>query len=154
MNCSKCKVNPKSVNNKITGKLNSWCLGCLRDNAKVYRKDKKEKYALITKIRRRKNKRILIDQYGGKCECCGEKQIEFLSVDHVFNNGANHRREMHEAYGNKHRAGNSIYKWLKANGYPKEGFRILCFNCNASHGFYNYCPHKEKRDWIPELPKI
>lgn len=80
----------------------------------------------------------IIKEYGGKCQCCGEHRPAFLSIDHVNNDGKQHR----EAMGN---GGLRIYLWLKKHGYPKDGFELLCHNCN--HGRYingGICPHKEK----------
>lgn len=74
-----------------------------------------------------------IAAYGGRCRCCGETTDEFLQIDHVNNDGAEHRRKI----GN----GNSIYTWLKKNNYP-EGFQVLCANCNYAKAHYGYCPHR------------
>lgn len=76
--------------------------------------------------------------YGGnppKCKCCGEKYIEFLEVDHINNDGAEHRRK------NKLMAGGGTFHFLRKNNYPK-GFQILCSNCNQAKGKYGKCPHK------------
>lgn len=71
--------------------------------------------------------------YGGCCKCCGEDIPEFLTVDHVNGDGAAHRK----ACGK----GRKIYADLKQRGFPQDGFRLLCFNCNIALGFYGYCPH-------------
>lgn len=70
-----------------------------------------------------------------KCACCGERHIEFLTIDHINGGGTKHRKEIGKN-------GSSLYQWLKNNNYP-EGFRVLCFNCNCSYGMLKYCPHKE-----------
>lgn len=85
------------------------------------------------KRRYRKLRLEAIEHYGGKCACCGEFRIQFLTIDHINNDGAEHRREL----GNR-----NIYEWLKKNNYPKDGFRVLCYNCNCSIGNYGYCPHE------------
>jgi hypothetical protein len=79
-------------------------------------------------------KKQVIEHYGGKCECCGEGEFDFLSIDHI--NGG----------GNKHRAliYNHIYIWLRQNNYPS-GFRVLCHNCNMSRAFTGSCPHERNR---------
>ena len=54
-----------------------------------------------------------LENYGGKdfkCKCCGQKKIEFLCIDHINNNGAEHRKSIKRA---------PIYSWLKQNNYPK-----------------------------------
>lgn len=56
-----------------------------------------------------------------KCICCGEKNLEFLTIDHINNCGD--KRES--------RTGYYTYSWLKRNNYP-EGFQVLCYNCNLA----------------------
>ena len=69
------------------------------------------------------------------CNCCKENTIEFLAIDHINNNGAEHRKTI----------GNNVQiaYWLKKHNYP-EGFQILCHNCNMAKGFYGQCPHTIK----------
>lgn len=65
-----------------------------------------------------------------KCACCGEKEIEFLTIDHINGGGCQHKKETK----------NHLYEWIVKNKYP-EGFRILCMNCNLAIGKLGYCPH-------------
>lgn len=74
----------------------------------------------------------VIEVYGGKCQCCGETQYEFLAIDHIDGGGREHRRQL--KWG-------SVYRWLRDNGYP-EGFQVLCHNCNMAKAFYGICPHQ------------
>jgi len=107
-------------------KLNDW-----RERNKQRIRDASNRY-------HRKLKMIVIIHYGGdppKCACCGETNIEFLSIDHVNGGGNAHRRQL------KTRNGWAFYLWLIKNNYP-EGYQVLCFNCNLSKGFYGYCPHQ------------
>ena len=76
--------------------------------------------------------------YGNKCSCCGESQKEFLSLDHVSNNGAEQRRELNKS---KHKSTLSTYYWAVKNGFPPS-LQLLCHNCNMSKGFRGYCPHQ------------
>ena len=76
----------------------------------------------------------VINNYGGKCECCGESIPEFLTIDHILGNGKDHRQKIGRGY--------KIYKWLEKNGYPKKEFRLLCFNCNCARGQFGKCPHE------------
>lgn len=69
------------------------------------------------------------------CDCCGEKNIEFLAIDHIDGGGGKHRKILKEY----------IPLYLKKKGFPK-GFRILCHNCNMSKGFYGYCPHERLKN--------
>lgn len=80
-------------------------------------------------------------RYGGcSCACCGEKHIEFLEIDHIQNDGAEHRMRL----GGKNFVGLRFYKWLKRNAYP-DGFQVLCGNCNSAKGRYGECPHERER---------
>lgn len=75
--------------------------------------------------------------YGGyECACCGETTKEFLQLDHVNNDGAEHRRAI---------GGLTIYAWLKKANYPP-GFQVLCANCNHAKGHYGECPHKRRKE--------
>ena len=35
--------------------------------------------------------RRVLDHYGRACSCCGETEPAFLTIDHVNNDGAEHR---------------------------------------------------------------
>lgn len=91
---------------------------------------------------KRKLRAEAIAAYGGRCHCCGEEAIEFLGIDHMRDDGARYGRELK-------RAGNSLYAWLKQNGYPKDRFACSCFNCNLARGFFGYCPHKGRPAVVP-----
>lgn len=65
------------------------------------------------------------------CACCKETHLEFLTIDHIDGNGAEHRRNLNTS---------SICRWLIKNNYP-EGFRVLCMNCNFCLGVFGYCAH-------------
>jgi hypothetical protein len=74
----------------------------------------------------------VIEEYGNKCKCCGETNPYFLVIDHINGGGAAHRKAV-----------KSIIIWLRDNNCPKDGFRLLCANCNHSLGVYEYCPHEK-----------
>ena len=73
--------------------------------------------------------------YGGKCACCGETQLEFLTIDHKNNDGNKHRKEIKNA---------NIYAWAIRNNYPPV-LQILCHNCHGAKSFYGECPHNRKK---------
>jgi hypothetical protein len=77
--------------------------------------------------------------YGGyRCACCGETEPMFLALDHINNDGNEHRKLIGSTGGHK------LYKWLKDNHYPA-GFQVLCMNCNhGKHRNGGICPHKQK----------
>jgi len=81
-------------------------------------------------------KKLIYDHYGGECACCGETEIRFMTVDHVENDGADHRRKL---FGKNT---GTVHRWLVKNKFPP-GFQMLCFNCNAAKQFFGQCPHKD-----------
>jgi hypothetical protein len=84
----------------------------------------------------------MIQAYGGKCQCpggCDIVQPEFLAIDHIFNDGRNHRREI----GAGQISAIQLFRWLRDRGYPKDRFRLLCHNCNAARQHFGKCAHEE-----------
>ena len=79
-------------------------------------------------------KKAIVTLYGGRCECCGETAIEFLSIDHINGNGHEERKE---------KFGRDFYIMLLESGKKREDLRLLCMNCNFSLGKYGYCPHEK-----------
>lgn len=78
----------------------------------------------------------LISAYGSACACCGESEPLFLELDHSNGDGAAHRR----AIG---RGAKACYSWLKRRGYPRDGFQLLCANCNQGRKRNGgTCPHE------------
>jgi hypothetical protein len=75
-----------------------------------------------------------------ECSCCGETEISFLSIDHINNDGADHRRKFARKYCTFR--GYQFYLWLRKYGFP-EGFQVLCMNCQfgKKHNA-GICPHK------------
>lgn len=91
----------------------------------------KRKNSNRSKINYRRNKCITLEHYGGKCKCCGEEFLSFLTIDHIKGGGRKHIKE------NKI---TDIYKWLITNNFPK-GFQVLCYNCNCGKREKSECPH-------------
>lgn len=81
----------------------------------------------------RRAKAQAIVAYGSKCSCpgCPEKGLDFLTIDHINDDGRQHRRKN----------GSNLYSWLRRNGFPKDRFQLLCFNCNCAKWCYGICPH-------------
>lgn len=79
-------------------------------------------------------RRDVMAAYGGACACCGETTDQFLTIDHVNDDGVSDRRAI---------GGGSNRMWfeIRRRGYP-DRYRILCWNCNlgrARNG--GVCPH-------------
>lgn len=56
------------------------------------------------------------------CLHCGIDVYPLLTIDHINNDGAKHRKQLRVS-------GQNMYTWLKAQKYP-EGYQVLCQNCN------------------------
>lgn len=74
-------------------------------------------------LRHRQQKHIVITHYGPCCRKCGENRLAFLTIDHINDDGATHRKNDKTAHGN------GIYRKLIAAGFP-DGYQCLCWNCN------------------------
>lgn len=98
------------------------------------------------KVRKNKENLLLKEQtimeYGGKCVCCADRNVIFLTMDHIDGNGAEHRKTINSKYK---MTGVKFYRWLRQQGYPKDNYRILCFNCNFAMHVLGKCPHQDTK---------
>lgn len=115
-----------------------------------YRNDNnRDRWANDEEYRERKKKQrlqvkleVFTHYCGGlpRCQCpsglCTESILEFLTLDHIENDGAKDR-------SGQRGAGLKTYLRLKREGYPP-GFRILCWNCNCGRAKTpgRRCPHE------------
>ena len=120
----------------------SRCKACMSEVRKqnykesnVYYRDNREH--ILERLRRVavEVKLEMIAEYGGRCACCGETQMEFLALDHIQGGGNKDREET------QGRGGTPYYKMLKRQGWPKGKHQILCHNCNQAKATYGMCPH-------------
>ena len=147
--CAKCKQEKimdsfYNNSNSIDGK-DYYCMDCHTKNREKFlsipiNMENKKEYSK----KRRNNLRVeVISAYGGFCECCGENRLQFLTIEHSFGNGAEHKVKVG---GSSH-----IYEDLKKRNFPKnEGIRILCYNCNCSKGKLGICLHNKSDFFIIE----
>lgn len=134
--CAECKKIDQELHKKYweNRRKNNLCLFC-GDAKEIKGKSCQE---CKTKFKNRRDLYIsmALEAYGNKCVCCGEAEKIFLTIDHINNDGAEHKRNV----------GKHIYKWLKDNNYPKDNYRLLCYNCNSGRARNKgVCPHEEKR---------
>lgn len=114
---------------KLEGKFNK------KEYNAIYQKVHGPEYNAFRKAYNWKLKLQVLEAYGNTCMCCGETTIEFLTIDHVNGGGNAYRKSI----------GGNLYIWLRKNKFPKEGFQILCMNCNFAKGHFGYCPHKDTK---------
>lgn len=125
--CSVCLIRPVESHHLCDVCRSRWQKWRENNLDHVRAKDKQLRYNLRDQV---------LAAYGGKCACCGETRPEFLAVDHVNEDGAAHRRIL------RSQGVYNIYPWLRRNGFPKEGFQLLCHNCNHAKHVYGVCPHQ------------
>jgi hypothetical protein len=96
------------------------------------------------KLKRAELRKKILSHYGGSpphCQCRGcyysdhDCPPEFLTIDHINNNGNKERKLFNGQI--------SFYNWIVKNNYP-EGYRILCWNCNYAISRNGYCPHNSQ----------
>jgi len=92
-------------------------------------------------------KNEFLDEYGARCACCGETERAFLSMDHFgADRGIVVRQITIGVKGKINKPamlrGPSEYARLKKLGWPKDGIRILCMNCNFATRHGATCPHQ------------
>jgi hypothetical protein len=64
-----------------------------------------------------------------KCAVCGFSDLDALCLDHIANDGAQHRKQLKISSRNNTSGGCSTYQALKREGWPA-GLQVLCANCN------------------------
>src|SRR5208337_3761498 len=115
--CVNCGKQPVAEN---SGKR---CLDCYKTGRKG------------TNASRKKQKSLVYDNYGRTCKCCGLTAHEdFLHLDHVNNDGGEHRKLIGPA---------GIYLWSVRNRFPNT-IQPLCANCDSGKRINGgICPHKD-----------
>ena len=130
LHCEKCNNAAKEYAKTSKKKAKSeglckWCRGpkspdrsmceeCLAKHAK----NRREKH------QQERDKTIF--GYGGKCVCCGLTAATYLQLDHINNNGADHRRIL-----TKGKRGGDLYRWAVKNKFPPI-LQLLCGNCHQA----------------------
>jgi len=111
--CRYCLVAPIAAHK-------SMCLDCLKKH-----RDKGKQRAEAAR-------KLCIENYGGRCKCCGISNQKYLQLDHVNNDGAVHRKEL------SGKRGGNIYFWAVKNNYP-DRLQLLCANCHQAKTLFGGC---------------
>ena len=132
--CRICSVVLSELNTyAATAKIgNRICKDCKNGKTKQWIVENREKNNAYHLERYRKTRAMVIEHYGGKCSCCGEAIPEFLTLDHINNDGAKQRRDLKSK---------NIYANIVKMGFPPD-FRVLCWNCNCGRRL-GACPHEK-----------
>lgn len=123
--------------------LKSACRKCLSQKEKDRRKNNPDAYEKRKAAARRSNRKLkeeVINHYGGQCECCGETDSRFLTIDHITGSGRKDREKIKKGMKS---GGSYFYRWVRDSGYP-DNLRVMCFNCNCGRMVNGgICPHKD-----------
>lgn len=94
-----------------------------------------------------------VNAYGGKCKCCGIKEVELLTVEHIGGKSRIAKRLGTNFNGDNNVKGRKMIRWLKANGWPKDHFTVLCYNCNCVRKYGRPCPHDRQNHakWLGNI---
>jgi hypothetical protein len=100
----------------------------------------KNKASIASSIKNYERKRAVISFYSkgtNACSCCGEKHLDFLTIDHTNHDGKAHRKKVGVG---------GLYTWLIKNNFPTNlNLRVLCMNCNFATRYGVRCPHETER---------
>jgi hypothetical protein len=130
--CKECGERVCEILNKFKKTFREKCWRCRSFNKNP------ERYREVQKQGLRNTKVEVINHYGGRCNCCGENNPIFLTIDHINGGGTTHRKQLK-------RSGSTFSRWLKNQGYPP-GYQVLCFNCNCGRQINGgICPHQTLR---------
>jgi len=88
---------------------------------KKYKGEHEDYYRKYFLKRNRDMRKTVIEHYGAKCACCGDTNYEHLSIDHINNDGAEHRKTTN----------GQILQDTLNRGFP-DNIQILCYNCNMT----------------------
>lgn len=140
--CRVCKEEKSTIEFQYTGRKHADSSSCRMHTCRICWRELHRKAVNKTNRIWNRNLRIkVIEGLGGTCSCCGEVEVRWLSIDHIGGWGKEHRKIIS---GNS-RGGRQkdILLDIIKQGYPRDKFQILCWNCHMSMHHYGECPHKE-----------
>lgn len=112
------------------------CKPCRKKEAATYFRRNRAGKLAKQKTAVQEYKRQCLAEYGSTCRCCGETELSFLSLDHIFDNGRHEKR------------GFAFYLELKRTNYPRKNeLQVLCMNCQLGKRINGgFCPHHPETD--------
>lgn len=134
--CSTCRDKAKErYKSRVTKRI---CVLCKKTSSRVGRTTCVScSQSLADK--RAAAKDVVFNHYGNKCCCCGEMIKQFLTLDHINDDGADHRRRL-----KSFKSGNNFIKWVIRNNFPAD-LQLLCWNCNCGRALNGgVCPHQRE----------
>jgi hypothetical protein len=135
--CTRCGQRPPPEGRRLCDPCATYAS---EDRAKRRAQDPegdREKHRVWLAGSRRAARATVMQMYGGRCACCGETQIEFLTIDHINGNGIEHRASLGISKSNH----SSFYAKL-AQEPKRDDLMILCANCHMAKDLFGGCPHQ------------
>lgn len=86
----------------------------------------------------RRLRTLVVEGLGGRCACCGEREIKFLQLDHINGGGNKHYKKFAGSWA-------AVYRAVRDTGFPRDQYRLLCANCNSAISLHDICPHEIAR---------
>jgi len=135
--CSRCGVIKlltefTNSNNSEDGKF-CYCRECKKqyDSARYQRPEIKAQAAKLGNINYHRWRVAAFTRLAKKphCELCGCAEFRFLTIDHKFGGGKQHRILIGQA---------GTYRAIIRDSNPRQWARILCFQCNFVLPLLNY----------------
>lgn len=127
------KKNPKK-SRAIKARWRKKNPGKIQELRRAWYRKHRQRHVEYARDSRRRLSYAVFKIYGGKCACCGERELRFLTLDHVKNNGGQERR-----HGLKN---NQLYRLIRNTGKRMAGIQVLCANCNLGKQWNaGVCPH-------------
>jgi hypothetical protein len=100
-----------------------------------WRRENRERWNSYEREARERNRARIIEEYGGRCSCCGETELPFLTIEHMDGVPPSHR----DKRGRRLSSG-ALYRQIIREGFPSN-LTVLCWNCNMARAHYGACPH-------------
>lgn len=134
----------KFVSHKLSPyKKSNYCKDCRKIYARNWRRKNRDKIKAAKKRYSRKLRSRVINLLGNQCVCCGEKIPEFLTIDHINNDGHLDRKSLGTG-GSRALYRKVLRELLNDINNPRERYRLLCYNCNLGRQRSGgICPHEE-----------
>lgn len=132
---AKRRVYEAKNKDKLRERYRVWYHSNIDKIRSYYSKERRHKYYIDCKERHlaqskeyHENNRLLVLSHYSKTEtpsCCWNgcdiNDTDMLQLDHIDNNGSDHRKQL--------KTNKSIWRWVINSGFP-EGFQVLCANHN------------------------